>query len=84
MSVTNFLKSRNGHPLPAEIARLLASHDADYPLCRHGFGVERPKTISLALFDVGARALTITDGPPCGSPSLTYRIEMTTQQELTS
>lgn len=81
-AVARLLASRNGHPLAGEVVALLSSHDAVHPLCRHGYGVDQPKTISLALFDVAGRSLTITGGTPCSSPSVTYKLEMTFQPEF--
>lgn len=80
-TVHRLLDSRHGHPLAGEIAATLSSHEPPHPLCRHGYGVDQPKTISLAMYDVDARTLTISDGCPCSSPSLTYRLEKNLQSE---
>lgn len=74
-SIGTLVENRNGFPLPGEIVSLLSSHDSDHPLCRHGYGIDQPKTISMAHYDICRRALTITDGVPCASPAITYRLE---------
>ena len=81
-AVEALVENRNGFPLRGEIVSLLSSHDSDHPLCRHGYAADQPKTISLALYDLGRRTLTITDGVPCASPSITYKLERVWQPEL--
>lgn len=78
------LESRNGHPPASDIAALLSSHGDPDPLCRHGTGIDQPRTISRTLYEPDLRRLTITDGVPCSSPSLTFTIERRTLQELAS
>ncbi len=81
-AVEALVENHNGFPLRGEIVRLLSSHDSDHPLCRHGYAADQPKTISLAIYDLGRRTLTITDGVPCASPSITYKLERVWQPEL--
>src|SRR5262249_22890032 len=79
-AVRELLDSRFGYPLAGEIRTKLSSCERPNGLCRRGDG-DTPRTISLAIYDVDARTLSITDGPPCSSPSLTYRLDKTPQLE---
>lgn len=80
-AIEELIEKRSGFPLAGEAVSLMSSHDVDHPLCHHGYGIDQPKTISMALYDVGRRTLTITDGVPCASPAITYRIDGVWQAE---
>jgi predicted choloylglycine hydrolase len=55
------------------LASLMLAH-GDGALCRHASSTSDIETISLAILNPAQRALTVSDGPPCRSPSLHYQL----------
>ncbi len=60
-------------PSPEVLASLMSAH-GDGALCRHAAPASDIETISLAILSPARRALTVSDGPPCRSPSLHYQL----------
>jgi hypothetical protein len=57
-----------------EVLTTLMSAHGDGALCRHAAPTSDIETISLAILNPAQRALTVSDGPPCRSPSLHYQL----------
>ena len=60
-------------PSPDVLTSLLSAH-GESALCRHAGHASDIETISLAILNPAQRALTVSDGPPCRSPSLDYQL----------
>jgi hypothetical protein len=60
-------------PSPDMLTTLMSAH-GDGALCRHAAPTSDIETISLAILNPAERALTVSDGPPCCSPSLHYQL----------
>jgi hypothetical protein len=54
------------------LTTLMSAH-GDGALCRHAAPTSDIETISLAILNPVQRALTVSDGPPCRSPSHHYQ-----------
>jgi hypothetical protein len=62
-------------PAPSsEVLTSAMSAHGEGSLCRHSSAATDIETISLTILDPRRRALTVTDGPPCRSPSLGFQL----------
>jgi hypothetical protein len=59
-------------PSPDVLTTLMSAH-GESALCRHPSPATDIETISLAILNPVQRALTVSDGPPCRSPSHHYQ-----------
>jgi predicted choloylglycine hydrolase len=65
---------RPGSVPSSEVLTPLMSAHGEGALCRHSSAATDIETISLAILDPARRTLTVSDGPPCRSPSLSFQL----------